>query len=417
MSTPTRRQFLRKTLHAGLSCLVAPAAAPAVVRAGALGTQETPSANDRVGTGHIGVGGMGSGHLGGYIGRGRFRAVAVCDVDSTARYNAATRVGPECGAHIEYRELLDRKDVDAVVIAVPDHWHALIAVHACQAGKDVYCEKPLSLTINQGKAMVKAARDHGRVFQTGSQQRSSSEFRKACELVRSGRIGKLKEIWVNVWGPSQPCYLPEEPVPPGMDWDRWIGPAPWRPYNSQLHPARWRSFRDFSGGTMTDWGAHHLDIAQWAMGTDGSGPVEIRPPSPDRPNRVTYRYATGALVHCGEVGVNGVRFDGTAGRITVNRGFFRAEPDEIGREPLGPADVRLYESENHHADWQKCIETRERPIADVEIGHRSVTVCHLGNIAYWLDRTLKWDPEREAFVSDDEANRWLTRPMRPPYRL
>jgi len=404
----TRRRFLAASLRSAGAL----GAIPAILPSGSL---TAPS--DRVGTGHIGLGGMGSAHLGEYIGKGRFQAVGVCDVDAQSRYNAQKRVGPECGIHADYRELLDRQDVQAVVIAVPDHWHALIAIHASQAGKDVYCEKPLSLTITQGRAMVEAARAHGVVFQTGSQQRSSDEFRRACELVRSGRIGKLQEVWVNVWGTSRPCYLPAEPTPPGLDWDRWIGPAPWRPFNKNLHPFRWRAFRDFSGGMMTDWGAHHLDIAQWGIGADGSGPVEVLPPGPERPDRVTIRYANGVLVHCGQVGVNGVQFAGPLGKVTVNRGFFQAEPEEIGREPLRPGEVSLPRSSGHHADWQRCILSRERPICDVEIGHRSVTVCHLANISIWLGRALRWDPSREQFVGDAEANRWLDRPLRASYRL
>jgi hypothetical protein len=222
---------------------------------------------------------------------------------------------------------------------------------------------------------------------------------------------------VNVWGSSRSCYLPAEELPAGLDWDRWIGPAPWRPYHHGLHPYNWRAFRDFSGGTMTDWGAHHLDIAQWGIGADGSGPIEVLPPGPDRRDRVDYRYPGGVVVHCGEVGVNGVQFVGPLGKITVNRGFFRAEPEEIGHGPLRPGEVALYRSPGHHLDWQRCIVTRDRPIADVEIGHRSVTACHIGNIAIWLGRALRWDPLREEFTGDEEANRWLDRPMRSPYRI
>jgi predicted dehydrogenase len=413
----SRKLSRRRFSALGARALSALLAAPAVVQSGVLAVPGRPAAAERVGTGHIGLGGMGSGHLGSYLGESLFHAVALCDVDAAQLKRAALRVGAGCATHADYRELLDRKDVQAVVIAVPDHWHALCAVHACQAGKDVYCEKPLSLTIAQGIAMVQAARASGRVFQTGSQQRSSEEFRRASELVRSGRLGKLTEVLVEVWGSSRRCYLPAEPVPSGLDWDRWIGPAPWRPYHSGLHPGTWRAYRDFSGGTLTDWGAHHLDIAQWGLGTDGSGPVEVLPPGPDRRDRITYRYPSGVLVHCGKVGVNGVQFVGARGKITVNRGFFRAEPEEIAREPLAASEVSLPRSEGHHADWQRAVLTRARPIADVEIGHRSATVCHIGNIALWLGRPLGWDPEKQEFMGDPEANRWLDRPMRAPYRL
>jgi predicted dehydrogenase len=407
----SRRRFLARGLGAGALLL-----APAIARSGSLAAQGSVAANDRIGIGFVGVGGMGNGHLGAYARSRAFPAVAVCDVDARHREAAAARVGPECGKHDDYRELLDRKDVDAVVISVPDHWHALIAVHACEAGKDVYCEKPLSLTVAQGRAMVDAARRYGRVFQTGSQQRSDGEFLRACELVRNGRIGRIETVWVSVWGTSRPCHLPAEEPPAGLDWNQWIGPAPWRPYNKALHPANWRAYREFSGGMMTDWGAHHLDIAQWGLGMDESGPIAVEPPGLGK-SYVTYRYASGVTVHCGAVGVNGVQFRGSEGTITVNRGFFQSEPEELAREPLGTGAVKLYRSPGHHADWQQCLRSRRRPICDVEIGHRSVTVCHLGNIAIWSGRALRWDPAQEKIEGDDDLSRWLDRPMRAPYHL
>jgi predicted dehydrogenase len=406
-------QISRRRFLAGAAAGIA---LPAIAREGALGTQDSPSASDRIQVGFIGVGGMGSGHLGRYAQSREHPTVAVCDVDESKRAQAAKRVGAQCGQHRDYRELLDRKDVDAVVIAVPDHWHARIAIHACEAGKDVYCEKPLSLTVEQGKKMVSAARRHGRVFQTGSQQRSSEEFRRACELVQSGRIGKVERVLVNVWGTSVPCHLPAEPTPPGMDWELWIGPAPYRPFNSNLHPFNWRTYRDYSGGMMTDWGAHHLDIAQWGLAMDGSGPIEVLPPEPGK-EYVTLKYASGIPVLCGQTGVNGVRFEGSAGRITVNRGYFLAEPEDLAREPLGPGDVQLYRSPGHHEDWERAMRTRARPICDVEIGHRSVSVCHLSNIAIWLGRPLRWDPAKQEILDDPEASRWMDRPMRAPYSI
>jgi predicted dehydrogenase len=407
----TRRRFLAAAARAAGVTM----AFPVVVPRGIVSAAESPAASGRVRVGFIGVGGMGSGHLGSYAGNARYPAVAVCDVDTSHREAAAKRVGPDCGKHKDYRELLDRKDIDAVVIAVPDHWHALIAVNACEAGKDVYCEKPLSLTIGQARAMVNAARRSARVFQTGSQQRSSGEFLKACELVRSGRIGKVHTVLVNVWGTSRPCTLPAEETPAGMDWNFWIGPAPYRPFHRRLHPFSWRDFREFSGGMMTDWGAHHLDIAQWGLGMDHSGPVEVLPP--EGKNHVTYRYENGVIVRCGEVGVNGVQFIGPEGKITVNRGYFAADPEEAAAEPLGAGDVRLYRSPGHHEDWRECLWTRKRPCADVEIGARSVTVCHLGNIAIWLGRTIRWDPAKEEIIGDPEASRWLDRPLRAPYQI
>lgn len=239
---------------------------------------------------------------------------------------------------------------------------------------DIYCEKPLSLTIREARAMVTATRRYGRVFQTGSQQRSSREFRFACEMVRSGRIGKLVTISVNVGGPSEDCYLPEEPVPAGVDWDLWLGPAPWRPYHSILCPPPsftgfpyWRRYRDYSGGGMTDWGAHHFDIAQWGMGTDDSGPVEIIPPDGKDVKFLTYKYASGVTIQH-NAGGNGVLFHGTEGKIEVNRGHLQTWPDNLMHKPTGPGEVHLYTSTDHRGNWLDCIRSRQRPICDVEIG-------------------------------------------------
>jgi predicted dehydrogenase len=292
---------------------------------------------------------------------------------------------------------------------------------AAKARKDIYCEKPLSLTIAEARAMVKAVRKYDRVFQTGSMQRSSPEFRKACELVRNGRIGKVQQVLVDVGGPSKWCDLPEEPMEPGLQWDLWLGPAPVRPYNSVLSPRgvhkhfpNWRNYREYSGGMMTDWGAHHFDIAQWGLGMDHSGPVEIIPPEdPKAEKGLRYRYANGVEVIHG--GGGGVTFIGTDGQILVNRGRFKATPESIEDTPLGPNDLRLYASNDHLQDFLNCMRTRQRPICDVEIGCRSVTVCHLGNLAYWNHRRLTWDPAKERFIGDHEANKWLDRPDRRAY--
>jgi len=381
--------------------------------------------------GIIGVGNMGSGHLNTLVNNRDFQVLAICDVDRTKRQKARQTVEEAyaaerddrtyrgCATYNEYEKLLTREDIDAVLIAVPDHWHAIIAIAACRAGKDVYCEKPLSLTIREADEMVAAARRYQRVFQTGSQQRSSGNFRLACELVRSGRIGKLLTVNVGIGGPSGEKYLPEQPVPDGLDWNRWLGPAPWQPYNSQRcsgdYSGGWRLIRDYSGGMMTDWGAHHFDIAQWGMGMDGSGPVEVIPPNLADAKTLTFRYANGVLMYHG--GANGVLFTGTDGKIEVNRGHFQTWPESIGREPLGPNDVHLYESPGHHQDWLDCIRSRRRPICDVAIGASSVTVCHLGNIAWWLGRTIRWDPDQRQIIGDPTAARWLDRPKRAPWRL
>ena len=426
-----RRQFMRRSAGAIASAL----ALPNIISSRAW-AEAAPS--NRLTLGFIGIGKQMRGHIGHFLGRSRVQVVALCDVESirlgiqqkvvndfyAEREGAGSYAG--CEIYGDFRELIGRSDIDAVVIATPDHWHAIPAVAAMQSGKDVYCEKPLSLTIAEGKAMVAAARQYGRVFQTGSQQRSDREFRIACELVRNGRIGEVQTVYVNVGPPSVECYLPAEPVPEGLDWDFWLGPAPWRPYNSDIAPAydfqgwpNFRAYRDYSGGGMTDWGAHHFDIAQWGLGMDGSGPVEIHPPDGRDYPRLTYIYANGVrMIHgAGSDERAGVEFVGTEGRVMVNRGYLATEPARLRDEPIGPTETHLYNSRGHHEDWLDAIEARTRPICDVEIGYRSVTVCHLGNIGYWLKRPLRWDPVNQEFLDDPGANRLLKRSMRSPWHI
>jgi len=261
------------------------------------------------------------------------------------------------------------------------------------------------------------------VFQTGSQQRSWAQFHFACEMVRSGRIGDVHTVHVNVGGPSTPCYLPPQPVRTEVDWDMWLGPAPWRPFHETICPPvefggwpQWRRFRDHSGPGMTDMGAHHVDIAQWGLGMERWGPVEIIPPDGKEYPWLTYRYASGVKLHHGG-GESDIEWKGTKGRVLVSRGGLSTDPADIMRTPTQANEVHLYKSTNHHDDWLNCIRARTQPVADVEIGARSVSVCHLGNICYRLKRKLQWDPAREVFVGDDEANRLLDRPKRAPWRI
>jgi predicted dehydrogenase len=392
----------------------------------------------RITLGFIGTGTQGRHLLNSFLPHPSTQVVAVCDVDTTRREHHkkivedfyAAKQNKDfkgCAAYNDFRELIARDDINAVVIATPDHWHALNAVAALDAGKDVYCEKPLSLTIAEARAMVNATRRNNRVFQTGSMQRSDSSFLKACELVRNGRIGNIKEIYVSVGGPSKWCDLPEEPIEPALDWNMWLGPAPLRPYNSVLSPRgvhkhfpNWRSYREYSGGGMTDWGAHHFDIAQWGLGMDESGPVEIIPPERAETKRLTYKYANGVIMHHGGLqGYGyGVVFVGTEGKVCVDRGRYITEPEEIGKGyTAGSLPIRLYKSNNHYKDFLDCVRSRQKPICDVEIGCRSVTVCHLGNFVYWNKRPLRWEPAKEQFIGDDEANTWLDRPKRAPWKL
>lgn len=422
----TRRQFLKTTTALAV-------AAPTILPSSVWGAAKGP--NDRITLGFIGMGRQNQGLLNGFIHSKETQVVAVCDVDTTRREHAKKTVEDYyakqtdkgtfkgCEGYKDFRELVARKDIDAVVVATPDHWHALNVIAAANAGKDVYCEKPLSLTIAEARAMVNAVRRNNRICQTGSMQRSSQEFRKACELVRNGRLGKIKQVIVGVGTSSKWCDLPEEPMEPGLDWDTWLGPAPVRAYNSVLSPRgvhehfpNWRSYREYSGGMMTDWGAHHFDIAQWGLGMDDSGPVEIIPPEdPKATSGVRYLYANGVeMVHDASRG--GALFIGENGKVFVDRGKFEATPETLAQEPLDDKAIRLYNSSNHLKDWLDCIRSRKLPICDVEIGCRSVSVCHLGNLAYWNHRKLKWDPKAEQFIGDKEANTWLDREKRAPWK-
>ncbi len=426
-----RRQFLG---HAA-----AIAAAPYVIPRR---VSARPSASERLTVGLIGAGKRGGTLLRKTLKFDDVQVVAVAECESQRRehranmadevYAAQTESGKfkGCAQYNDFRELLERKDIDAVIIATPDHWHAIPVVEAAKRGKDIYCEKPLTLTIHEAKMMIDAAAKYGVILQTGSQQRSEcgGRFHRACELVRNGRIGKVKEVYVNVGGPSRPCDLPEMPTPEGTDWDLWLGPAPKRGYHERLCPRgvhnhfpAFREYKEYSGGAMTDWGAHHFDIAQWGLNRDASGPVEIIPPDGKDYPHLTYKYDDGVVVHhtskCGDEDVNGVRFVGSDGSIEVNRSHLKSWPDKILTEEIGENETRLYKVHDHLRNWVDCIRSRKQPICNAEIGARSVTVCHLGNLAYWNKRPLKWDPIKWEFPGDAEANGWRDRPRRDPWKL
>jgi len=329
---------------------------------------------------------------------------------------------PGCTTCTDFRELLARKDISAVIIAVPDHWHSVIAILAARAGKDIYCEKPLSLTINEGRAMVTEARKHKRVFQTGSMQRSWPEFRQAVELVRNGYIGEIKTVKVNVGGPPVPYNLPAEPIPADLNWDFWLGPNAPQVYNHNLAPGlkddfwgHWRDYKEFGGGYMTDWGAHMFDIAQWGLDMDNTGPILITPPDRDH-QFLTYQYANGiTMTHEPAKGDSGVHFIGTKGEIHVVRGKLETNPTELKDRVISDNEKHVYKSENHYKDFLQAMRNRTKPVADVEIGHRTATVCNLGNLAYELRRPLHWDPLKEEFINDDEANKLRGREIRKPW--
>jgi len=322
------------------------------------------------------------------------------------------------GVYNDFRELLARKDVDAVVIASPDHWHSAMAVRAAEAGKDIYCEKPLSLTVKEGRAMVKATRKYNRVFQTGSMQRSWPEFRRAVEIIRNGYIGKIKSIKVNVGPPPIAYDLPEEAMPGGLDWNKWLGPNEFKSFNAELAPPitkdvypNWRKYKEFGGGGVTDWGAHMFDIVQWALDMDESGPVEIFGPDTDH-SVLTYKYKDGIIMtHEKWDWSNAVLFEGAEGELRIARGKLETNPASIKDIVIGETQKHVYKSENHYKDFLNSIRTRNKPVCDVETGHRTASVCNIGNIAYQLKRPLTWDPKEEKFKKDAEANVLLGRPM------
>jgi predicted dehydrogenase len=315
--------------------------------------------------------------------------------------------------------LLNRKDIDAVVIATPDHWHAAMAVRAAEAGKDIYCEKPLSLTVREGRAMVNAARKHKKVFQTGSMQRSWPEFRQTAELIRNGYIGEVKSIKVNVGAPPIAYNLAEEKLPEGLDWGKWLGPNESVLFNSELAPPtskdvfpNWRLYREFGGGMVTDWGAHMFDIVQWSLGMDDSGPVEVLAPDGKEIKFLTYKYENGiTMTHEKWEWNNAIHFVGTEGEIKVQRKKIETTPISLKDKVIGETEKHVYKSENHYKDFLDAIRNRSKPICDVEVGHRTASVCNIGNIAYRLNRSLKWDPKKEIFTDDKEANALLGRTM------
>jgi predicted dehydrogenase len=401
---------------------------------------KTPSANDRPAYALIGCGGMGSGDARNALRFGDL--VAVCDVDQSHIDRAVGRLakdGKKPDTYTDFRKLLERKDVHAIINGTPDHWHSLINIGAAKAGKDIYSEKPLTLTIDEGKHVVRAVRDNKVVLQTGTQQRSSQRFRMACELVRNGRIGKLREV--TVWLPAGVRGGPFEtkPVPENLNWDFWLGQAPNVPYIPERCHVTFRNWYDYSGGTMTDWGAHHMDIGYWAIGLPAPTRIESKALTEPVPGgytaisdyEVKFTYPNGVIFNVrttpddSPFGAvikpdgqrNGIRFEGSEGWIWVNRDEINANDRELLSKPLPEDAERLYQSNDHMGNFFECIKTRKDPIADVVTGHRSATVCHLGAISLRTRKSLQWDPDKELFSGEhaEEANSYVAREMRKPY--
>lgn len=390
------------------------------------------SANDKLSIGFIGTGRISRGLANNFLELENVDIVAASDVykakldgfEAFVNDHYIEKTGKNFWTGFKtyhnYEDMLLRDDIDAVVVCTPDHWHAKATIDAADMGKHVYCEKPLAHTVVEGRKMVEAVDRNGIVLQTGSMQRSWEHFRHACELVRNGYLGEIQKVIVSVGDPAIPYDLEKEPLPEGLDWNRWIGPATMEPFNTILAPPAddegwpmWRRYSEFGGGILCDWGAHMYDIVQWALGMDRSGPVDLIPPKTPVPKRgLMMRYENGIEMYHYEFGRgNGVEFHGTEGTMQLTRGFLETNPASIASAELTENDERLYHSDNHYKNWIDGITEGTTPICDAETGHRTSTVCNIGNIAYWLGRDLKWDPVNERF-DDDEANKYLTKEYR-----
>jgi myo-inositol 2-dehydrogenase / D-chiro-inositol 1-dehydrogenase len=431
---PSRRNFLKTTSGAALAGVLIPSAVHSTATA-----QDKPrSPNSRLGVGGIGLRYQGSvithkAQLYGDI-------VALCDVDRHVREQGRAAFGSTPRIFEDYRDLLKRKDVDVVMIGTPDHWHTKMVIDACRAGKDVYCEKPLTLTIDEGKLLTDVVKETGRVVQVGSWQRSDHRFRTAVELVRQGRIGKLQKVEVILGKNKTGGPFAHRQPPSNLNWDMWQGQTPDVPYLEERCHYTFRWWYEYSGGQMTDWGAHHMDIAQWGI---DSLPVAIEsaakfPTVKDGYNvaidySVKYRYANGVEMTVSDTGRNGIMYTGTEGRIFVNRGTVSGKAvEDLKTNPLAREDYRVYDFDNldrplragkldaiinHMGNFFDCVAARKKPVSDVDAQHRSVSTCHLGNISMRVGRSLKWDPEKQEFPGDAEANAWLSREQRSGYEV
>ncbi|HOZ46804.1 MAG TPA: Gfo/Idh/MocA family oxidoreductase [Candidatus Hydrogenedentes bacterium] len=441
MNTISRRRFLKRATL-GLAAGVG----PTIIPSSALGADGATAPSERIAVGFVGVGSHGTQvNLRNIGGQPDTEVVAICDVDRkhleaavelTKRYYAETRPGVPYGGFVttgDFREVVERDDIDAVVVSTPDHWHVPVALAAVKAGKDVYCEKPLTLTIREGRVLSDTVKRYGCIFQTGSEFRAQANFHHAAELVRNGRIGELETIWTFLpGGPDKNILDPQPmPVPPELDYDMWLGPAPWAPYHAGRCHYQFRWIQDYSGGQLTDWGGHLNDQAQWGNNTEYTGPITIKgegvyPPKGlyDTPTdyTVNYRYANGVRLVCTSQPrelAGSIRYEGSEGWIqaTYLNGM-KAHPASLITSTIGPNEVHLYTcAAGPERNFLDCVRSRRQPYYPAEVGHRSGTIAHLGGIAIRLRRELRWDPANERFVNDAEANRLLSRAMRSPWRI
>ncbi|MDX1680360.1 MAG: Gfo/Idh/MocA family oxidoreductase [Akkermansiaceae bacterium] len=423
-SFSTRRRFLKTSLVVSGAAL----AGPNIVRAQTLGNGKKDAANSRIGMGFIGMGLISRGHLGTFSGMKEVQPLAVCDVKADKLGEAAEKL--EKRGHkgfmktSKFEEVIANPDIDAVCVTTPDHWHVGIALAAMKAGKDVYVEKPMALTVEESKLMVEAERKYGRIVQVGTQQRSSAHFRIAANLVRNGLIGEVKEIYAQLgsFGPPKGRGRHNPQPPKTLDYDRWLGPTPYYEFNpwrvKGTYGGGWRCFWDYGSRKFGDWGAHHFDIIQWALGRDDSGPVEFIPKGFEGAEHHHYRYADGITVwRDKQPNPMMIRFIGTEGEVHVKRGGIATKPKELVRHKFTDEDVQLYESNNHRQNFIDSIKSREPTICPATIGHRSGTICYLSGIAERTVKPIQWDPKAEKVIDNAEATAMLSRERREGYEL
>jgi predicted dehydrogenase len=435
ISKMNRRKFIKRSSLA----LSGAFAFPTIVPSSVFAAPGRVAPNDRITLGCIGVGGMGTGNLEGFLEKSEVQVLAVCDVDRAHRERAKELVdtkydNKQCATYNDFRELLARDDIDVIMTATPDHWHAIIAIEIAKTGRDIYAEKPLAFNISEGRAIVDAVQRYGIVWQTGSWQRSEQQFRFACELVRNGRIGKIHTVRVGLPQGNNIQNRGTEPIdpPPGFDYEMWLGPAPWRPYNPSRCHWNFRWISDYSQGQLTDWAGHHCDIANWGMDTELSAPVSIEgnalyPPAHDGLFDTAESYFFVCEFREGFQMIvadsmqqpkgMGVHFIGDDGWIHVNRRGIDAHPSSLLSDRRIPDEIHLYKSDDHIQNFLDCVRSREKTITPVEVAHYSVIVGHLGHIAMKTGRKLFWDLEKEQFINDPDANRLLFRPMLSPWHL
>jgi len=426
----SRRRFLKAAAVAGAAVAV-----PTVVPASVRGAEGRPAPSNRIAVGAIGVGGQGNGNLGGFLGDPRCQVLAVNDVDRSNLQNTQRRVNEhyanrDCAAYPDFRDLVARDDIDVISLGTPDHWHAVPAIMAAKAGKDIYGEKPFSHDLREGRAMVDAVKRYGRIWQTGSWQRSTGDFRFACELVRNGRIGKVHTVEVGLPTGGGGGNAPFTDPPKDMDYDFWCGPAPWAPYSADRTHWNWRWQMDYGGGQLMDWVGHHGDIAQWGLGTETTGPVELVPIHADFPKTGIWDAATRYRIECTYAnGVKmivqnaegqhrmGAKWIGSDGWVWVDRGGFDTEPKGLMKDTIRPNEINLYRSGNHIGNFIDCVLSRRQTITPAEVAHRSASVGQLCVIAIAVGRKFRWNPDTEQVLDDPAAATLLGRAKREPWNI